>query len=93
GVPVIPTVAKDQSGFKELLTTVNGIVKGNIKTQPHHVKRTGELQQSLNKIISMVQEVCPGLPNTDWVALRILEGDQHIREALIGGKLSVLTKI
>ncbi len=92
GVPVIPTVAKDKGGFKELLVAIDGIVKGTTKTKPHRVKRTGSLQRSLDKIIDMVQEVYPGLPNIDWVAMRILEGDSRIRETLLNGELAMLTK-
>jgi len=91
GVPVIPTVAKARGGLKELLTAVAGIVSGSIKTNPYRVKRSGTLQKSVDEIISMIQNVYPGLPNAEWVAMRILEGDPRMREALISGELTTLT--
>ncbi len=90
GVPVIPTVARTQEGLKNLLAAVAGIISGDIKTEPYRVKKTGTLQESVDEIAGMVQEIYPGLPNVDWVAMRILEGDPHIREALVNGKLSDL---
>ena len=87
GVPVVPTVARTQKGFKELLAIIAEIVTGRIKTNPYRIKRTGPLQSSLDEIAGMIKDVYPGLPNADWVAMRILEGDQHMRKALSDGTL------
>jgi len=90
GVPVIPTVAKTQQGFNDLLSAINGIVSGDIQTKPYRIQRTGVLKNSVDTIVRMIQKVCPNLPNADWVAMRILEGDQRIRESLLSGELAGL---
>lgn len=92
GVPVIPTVARIRSGLNELLDALAGIVNGSIQTKPHRINRTGPLQKSLDEIVTMIQKVYPRLPNADWVAMRILEGDQRMREALLNGELSGLSE-
>lgn len=91
GVPVIPTVARTKEGLKELLAAVSEIVSNNIKTVPYRVKRTGPLQASLDEIAGMIKDIYPGLPNVVWVAMRILEGDPRMREALLDGTLADLT--
>ena len=77
-------------GLKELLRCIAGIVSGEIITKPYRAKREGMLQRSLDEISSMILKVCPGLPNADWVAMRMLEGDSRIREALLNGDLAAL---
>lgn len=88
GVPVIPTVARTREGFKEFLTAVDGVISGGITTKPYRIKKTGVLQKSVDEIALMIQGRYPGLPNAEWVAMRILEGDQRIREALLNGELT-----
>ncbi len=91
GVPVVPTTARTKEGLADLLAVMREVISGKIVTTPYRVKRPAGLQDSLEEIGAMVRELCPGLPNTDWVAMRIIEGDQRVREALLSGELAALT--
>ena len=36
----------------------------------------------------MIEQLAPGLPNARWVAMRLLDGDHRVRQALIAGELT-----
>jgi hypothetical protein len=38
----------------------------------------------------MIEELAPGLPNARWVAMRLLDGDHRVRQALMAGELAQL---
>jgi ferrous iron transport protein B len=43
------------------------------------------LNQAIEKLVKEIQAVYPNLPNTRWVAMRILDGDQRIINAFRKG--------
>lgn len=90
GVAVIPTVGRTKEGLPDLLAAISQIVHGRMKTTPYRIKHTQPLQNCLDEISGMIRKVYPGLPNVDWVAMRILEGDPRMREALLDGSIAVL---
>lgn len=90
GVPVIPTIAKTGAGLPELLESINGISKGKIKTKPHRIQNNGALQSAVSELVPLIEEHYPGLPNARWIAIRLLDGDPRIREALLSGELDAL---
>ena len=87
GVPAIPTVAATSEGLRELITTVADMVEGKIATTPHHVRGEGEFQQAVAALQPMIEAMAPGLPNARWVAMRLLDGDLRVRQALESGEL------
>ena len=38
----------------------------------------------------LIENLVPGLTNARWVALRLLDGDHKVREALLSGELADL---
>lgn len=38
----------------------------------------------------MIESLAPGLPNARWVAMRLLDGDHRVRQALMSGELAQL---
>jgi ferrous iron transport protein B len=90
GVPAVPTVARTKEGLHELVSTVAGVIQGEIKTSPFRPKHHPELQQAIDELAPLILQAVPGVPNAPWVAYRLLDGDHRIREALVSGELSEL---
>lgn len=91
GVPVIPTAARQGVGIPELLKSIHDVATGTFVCKPY---RMTKLSKKLNKAIEELTEKIlsdfPNLPNARWVALRLLEGDQRIIDAVNNGDLGSL---
>ena len=93
GVPVIPTSARSKQGVPELLQAINDVATGEIVCKPRRLKSEPPgLKGAVNQLVSQLETSYPGLPNPRWVALRLLDGDQHIIEAIERGELGDLTR-
>lgn len=91
GIPVVGTTARSQKGIPELLSTINDMASGKIVCKPHKVKSlTKSIEFSVNKLSSKIEKQFPGLPNSRWVAFRLLEGDERITEAVNNNELDEL---
>jgi len=87
GVPAVPTSASTGAGLRELISTVADVIEGKITTAPHRVRGGGEFQRAVVELLPLIEEVAPGLPNARWVAMRLLDGDLRVRQALTSGEL------
>ncbi|MFQ5854720.1 MAG: FeoB small GTPase domain-containing protein [Anaerolineae bacterium] len=90
GVSVVPTAALKGEGLRELIQTVADVIEGIILTRPHRIQADGEFQRAVAELVSMIEQVYPGLPNARWIAMRLLDGDQRVREAMQTGELAKL---
>ncbi len=88
GVPAIPIVARSGDGIHQLLATVADVIEGNIATQPRRVEGTHEFQQAVAELSTMIEEAAPGIPNARWLAIRLLDGDAKVEQALRDGNLT-----
>ena len=88
GVPAIPTVARKSEGLPELISTVADVISGRITTSPHRVRGNGAFQHAVNELLPLIEDAAPGLPNAPWVAMRLLDGDHRVRQALLSGELA-----
>ncbi|MDV2503505.1 MAG: FeoB small GTPase domain-containing protein [bacterium] len=88
GVPVVPTVARSGKGLGRLIETVSRLVGGEIQTSPHRLSLDAHLSRAVEGLRPLIERIVPGLPNTQWIALRLLDGDERIREALRNGELA-----
>ena len=93
GVPVVPTVANVGKGLNDLVKVIAGVASGKIRTNPHHIVLNPEIRKAIDEIIPYVKKVAGDLPNTRWIAMRLLEGDNRIREALESGELASLAEL
>jgi len=94
GVPVVPTAARQGQGIQELLRNIHAVATGEFVCKPHHLKsESKELKHALSKLASMIETQFPGLTNARWVALRLLEGDQRIIDAIKTGELGSLIPV
>jgi Fe2+ transport system protein B len=93
GVPVIPTVARSKEGMPELLRAISEVATNQFICQPHRLKNEPpHLKKAITKLVTQLEAAFPGLPNARWVALRLLDGDQRIIEAIERGELGDLTR-
>jgi len=94
GVPVVATAARSSRGMAELLQSIAEVASGHFVCRPRRVwTESKKLKASIDKLESMLRQEYPGLPNARWVALRLLEGDRRITEAVRSGALSGLQRV
>lgn len=92
GVPVVPTVARSGQGMDLLLQAIHEVATGETVGKPYHVKyESPELKHAISQLVGDIQAAFPELPNPRWVAMRLLDGDERIAEALRKGELGDLT--
>lgn len=92
GIPVVPASARTKQGMDELLKYVEQVATGKYVCRPHKIRNhSPRLNRAIQEIAAKLTAVYPGLPNTNWVALRLLEGDNSIIEAVRSGELGNLT--
>jgi len=93
GVPVVPMAARQGEGVQDLLKAVAEVASGAAVTRPHRVRqRDPQVEQAINQIAGQVERAFPGLPNARWVALRLLDGDESIEQAVREGTLGQLVQ-
>jgi ferrous iron transport protein B len=93
GIPVVPTAARQGEGINNLLTAIHEVATGIVVCRPHRLPTASQaLMSVVDSVATKVQQEFPGLPNARWVALRLLEGDQRIIDAVRSGELGTLTQ-
>ncbi len=93
GVPVVPCSARSGEGIPELLQAIHEVATGATICKPYRLKNESpQIRKALNKLVPKIQAAFPDLPNPQWVALRLLDGDQRIAEAIRLGELGDLNR-
>jgi ferrous iron transport protein B len=87
GVPCVPISARRGEGIYDLLSTVADVIEGRIQTHPRRIQGTPEFQQAVERLVPLIEKLAPGVPNARWIAIRLLDGDAHVQEALLSGEL------
>lgn len=82
GVPVIPTVARDNKGIDKLLETIYQMINGNIKANPYRLKYSDEIESIVEAIEPILAETLGTKYNTRWLALRLIDGDKAISNSI-----------
>lgn len=91
GVPVVPTEARRGKGLAELLQAISEVATGTTVCKPHRLRNESPaLKHAIGQLVASLEAVFPGLPNARWVALRLLDGDERIAEAVRKGELGEL---
>jgi ferrous iron transport protein B len=88
GVPAIPIVARTGEGIHTLLETIDGVASGTIATKPLRVEGTPEFRRAIAELVPLIEQAAPGVPNARWIAIRLLDGDAQVEEALASGRLA-----
>lgn len=91
GVPVVPTTARSKDGLDLLLKTIHEVATGKTVTKPRRFQNEPpELKQAIQILVEQLDRIFPGLPNARWVALRLLDGDESLVQAVQKGDLAGL---
>jgi len=91
GVPVVPTSARYRQGLDHLLGAVAEVATGQFLCKPRRIQNEpSELKRAVSQLSARIEAIYPGLPNARWVALRLLDGDEHIIQAVRKGELGEL---
>ena len=91
GVPVVATAARYREGMTELLARIDEVATGRTVSTPLRVGgQTYQLKRLVDQMSELIVQAFPGLPNARWVALRLLDGDQRILQAIRSGELGDL---
>jgi ferrous iron transport protein B len=92
GVPVVAAAARQEEGIPELLKNVYDVASGAYLCRPHRLERTApRLEKAISVLSGKIKKEFPLLPNTRWIALRLLDGDQKIIDAVKSGELGNLS--
>lgn len=92
GIPVIPTEARNGVGIQDLLKNINDVAEGKYICKPHRISSgSAKLKRAVDTLSAKIISLFPGLPNSRWVAMRMLEGDQKIIEAVRSGEIGSLS--
>ena len=88
GIPAVPVTARTGEGIHTLLSTVEQVISGEMPTKPLRMQGSPEFQRAVNELVPMIERLAPGVPNARWLAIRLLDGDSKVEQALISGELA-----
>lgn len=87
GIPVVPTSARYNKGIPELIQTISELANGKIICKPHRIKNIPKnIEKAVETLSAEIKKEYPNIPNSRWLAFRLLEGDRHIMEVLKTGE-------
>ena len=79
GIPVIPTIARDGIGVKELIHSVNNL---QLNSNPNKIKYSEEIEIIISKIENILLNYLDDDTNTRWISLRLIDGDIEMKKQL-----------
>jgi small GTP-binding protein len=88
GVPVVPTSARSGEGIPDLVQAIEEVASGERIPRPNRIQIDDfRLGQAVSRLVNELTAAFPGLPSARWVALRLLDGDTRITQAVQSGEL------
>ena len=91
GVPVVLAAARQGRGMDDLLREIDNLARGRTVCRPRRLAYDiPALRASLDELTAALGEVYPNVPQREWIALRLLEGDERIRQAVASGEIGSL---
>jgi ferrous iron transport protein B len=82
GIPVVPMTVTKNQGITELRETILRLLNHELPYRPKRPSILPAHQQVLNKLIDIISDYVPDLYPPDWVALKLLEGDDQITQMM-----------
>ncbi len=92
GVPVILTNARGGKGLDELLEMIDPIANKMTVPNPRKIEFKKELKEKLDQLVPLIESTFLGIHNAEWIAIRLIEGDEKIRQVLINGNFNSLSE-
>jgi ferrous iron transport protein B len=84
GIPVIPMVATRNSGVTDMLDAVIAVVQRTFPYEPRRPTILPDHVDVLSGLIAQVAQYVPAPYPVDWVAVKLLEGDEEILTMMEG---------
>lgn len=81
-IPVIPTIARNNKGIDELRENIYDVALGENIPNPKKIQYRSEITEKVNEISKDLSKVFQNSINTDWLALRLLDGDSSILKSI-----------
>jgi len=78
GIPVIPMVAKRNSGIRELVAQIMAFVAGDIKYSPELPAVSADHLQIYHNILGQILPHIQAPYKPEWVAIKLMEGDPEV---------------
>ena len=78
GVPVVPMIAAKNKGVREVMDAVGRLAHGEVPYEPNLPEIRADHREVLHDIRSLVADWVPQPYPVDWIALKLLEGDDEI---------------
>ncbi len=78
GVPVIPMIAKRNSGIKELVAQINSFAAGDVKLNPHLPEVSADHLPVYRKILELVRHDSIEPYTPQWITIKLMEGDPDV---------------
>ena len=89
GIPVVATSARTKEGIADLLFAIEDVVSGKFQTKKQtYIDLPKENAEAIAELQSALSELNPDLPNTRWLAMRLIEGDESVQKGVIAGTFS-----
>jgi len=82
GIPVVPIVATHAKGISDLLRVIEQILESGYVPPTRFPEIRADHRHALEQIISLITGYVPAPYPTDWVALKLLEGDAEITKLM-----------
>ncbi len=83
GIPVVPTSARSFKGINELIDTIHKVATNEVLCKPHRIKNLSDsVNMAVDELSKKISNTYPNLPNSRWIAMRLLDGDQRVLQAL-----------
>lgn len=93
GVPVVPMAARQRQGINELLAAIAQVARGEVAPQPRRITALApQVERAVQELTADIEAEFPGLANARWVAMRLLDGDPTITEAVQNRTLGDLAR-
>ena len=89
GIPVVATSARTKEGIPDLLFAIEEVVSGKFQTKKQtYIDLPKENAEAIAELQSALSELNPNLPNTRWLAMRLIEGDESVQKGVMAGTFS-----
>ena len=82
GVPVVPMTAAKNRGVREMIEVVDRLARGEIAYRPNVPEIADDHREVLDEVCTLIAGYVPAPYLDEWVALKLLEGDEAITDML-----------
>ncbi len=88
GIPVVPCAARSGEGVEDLLVEMEAVVTNRTTTRPYRLKLdVPGVAAAMEQLVAKLEKRFPQLPNAEWIALRLLEGDRAVAAKVADGSI------